>query len=189
MIITIARQCGCGALGVGQLLATHYGIPCYTRRNLMEMASARGLASEMSDFFEERPVDYFLFSLSDHEGGPTAATSRPIRALEAMVGGESCVIIGRCGNHIFRHRQDLVSVFLGGDKQARVASIARDEGLAPAAALDFVDNTDECRAAYHRYYTGLTWGNAADYDICLDTIRLGAEATAAIIEQYAGALK
>ena len=38
MIITIARQCGCGAVRVGRLLAEHYGIPFYTRKNLMEMA-------------------------------------------------------------------------------------------------------------------------------------------------------
>ena len=30
----------------------------------------------------------------------------------------------------------------------------------------------------------LTWGNADDYDICLDTVRLGVEETASLIEQY-----
>lgn len=29
MIITIARQCGCGAIRVGKLLAEKYGIPLY----------------------------------------------------------------------------------------------------------------------------------------------------------------
>lgn len=38
MIITIARQCGCGAANVGKLLSKHYGIPFYTRKNLLEMA-------------------------------------------------------------------------------------------------------------------------------------------------------
>lgn len=188
MIITIARQCGCGAVHVGELLSEHYGMPFYTRRNLMAMAAERGLTAAMSDFFEERPVDDLLFSISAYDGEPTAATSRPIRTLAQMLQGESCIIIGRCGNHIFRDREDLVSVFLGGDLETRVGNIMREEHLSAADALDFVEHNDDCRAAYHRYYTGLTWGNAADYDLCLDTTRLGTEATAAIIEQYAEAV-
>ena len=33
MIITIARQCGCGALHIGEQLSAFYGIPFYTRIN------------------------------------------------------------------------------------------------------------------------------------------------------------
>lgn len=61
MIITIARQCGCGAVRVGRLLAEHYGIPFYTRKNLMEMAEERGVLDEMEAFFDEDPADELLF--------------------------------------------------------------------------------------------------------------------------------
>lgn len=188
MIITIARQCGCGAVGVGRLLSEHYGIPFYTRRRLMEMAAERGLSDKMDDFFDERPVDELLFSISSYGEEPIPATERPMRTLAEMLGTENCIIIGRCGNHIFRHRKDLVSVFLGGDLKARIAAIANEQHMSPSAAADFVEQTDDCRATYHRYYTRLTWGNAADYDLCLDTLRLGTQATAALIEQYADAV-
>ena len=55
MIITIARQCGCGAVHVGEILAEHYGIPFYTRQNLLKMAEEKGFLPELADFFEERP--------------------------------------------------------------------------------------------------------------------------------------
>lgn len=184
MIITIARQCGCGALGVGRLLAERYGIPFYTRRRLMEMARERGLADRMSDFFDERPVDELLFAMSSFGEERTAATERPLQTLADMIGAADCIIIGRCGNYIFRRRADLVSVFLGGDVEKRIAAIAQTEGLSAAAARDFVEQADDCRAAYHRYYTGLTWGTAADYDLCLDSVRLGREATADVIDAY-----
>ena len=60
MIITIARQCGCGAVHVGKLLAEHYGIPFYTRKTLMDMAREHGVLDEMESFFDERPVDDIL---------------------------------------------------------------------------------------------------------------------------------
>lgn len=185
MIITIARQCGCGAEEVGRLLAARYGVPLYTRRSLMQTACARGLSERMAYFFDERPADELLFSIASYGDGRAALTEGPLRTLSEMVGSESCVIIGRCGNHIFRHRPDLVSVFLSGAESGRIARIARAEGLAPAEAAERVRTLDEQRAVYHEYYTGLTWGNAADYDLCLDTLRLGAERTAQIIGLYA----
>ena len=38
MIITIARQCGCGAIKIGKELSARYNIPFYTRMDLLEMA-------------------------------------------------------------------------------------------------------------------------------------------------------
>ncbi len=121
MIITIARQCGCGAVWVGRLLAEHYGIPFYTRKNLMEMAEERGVLDEMEAFFDEDPVDELLFSMSSLGENQRLLTEKPLRVLADMIGQENCVVIGRCGNYIFRERKDLVSVFLKGDVKARIA--------------------------------------------------------------------
>ena len=123
MIITIARQCGCGAVRVGRLLAEHYGIPFYTRKNLMEMAEERGVLDEMEAFFDEDPVDELLFSMSSLGENQRLLTEKPLRVLADMIGQENCVVIGRCGNYIFRERKDLVSVFLKGDVKARIAEI------------------------------------------------------------------
>jgi len=184
MIITIARQCGCGAVNVGKLLAEHYGIPFYTRKNLLEMASERGVLEEMEAFFDERPVDELLFAISSFGEARWALTEKPLRTLAAMIGDENCIIIGRCGNYIFRERKDLVSVFLRGDMENRVLDIMQEQGLSREEARDFVEQVDDCRVAYHKYYTGLTWGNADDYDVCLNCSRLGAEMTADMIQQY-----
>ena len=79
-------------------------------------------------------------------------------------------------------------MFLKGNLEERIANIRHEEGLGRLEAEEFVEHADDCRIAYHKYYTGLTWGYADDYDICLDTVRLGAEKTASIIEQYIGLL-
>ena len=99
MIITIARQCGCGAANVGKLLSKHYGIPFYTRKNLLEMADKRGMLDEMESFFDERPVDELLFAISSFGENRRDLTEKPLHALAAMIGDEDCIIIGRCGNY------------------------------------------------------------------------------------------
>ena len=81
-------------------------------------------------------------------------------------------------------RKDLISVFLSGNLEARIKEIQAEQNLSAEEAKEFVEHVDDCRVAYHKYYTDLTWGNADDYDICLDCDRLGAEQTAAMIEHY-----
>lgn len=189
MIITIARQCGCGAANVGKLLSKHYGIPFYTRKNLLEMADKRGMLDEMESFFDERPVDELLFAISSFGENRRDLTEKPLHALAAMIGDEDCIIIGRCGNYIFRERKDLVSLFLKGGLDERVDAVQQEQHISFADAKDFVEHTDECREAYHKYYTELTWGSAQDYDLCVDSVRLGTEKTARFIEQYIQEIK
>ena len=188
MIITIARQCGCGALEVGKLLAGRYGIPLYTRNSLQEAARVRGMLPQMEDFFEERPVDELMSAITfsfDRDD----VQEKFCKAFREVVGGEDCIVIGRCGNFIFKDRKDLVSVFLHGNEQMRIAHMMDSEGLARQEAEDFIRETDDKRVSYHKFYTGLDWGNAPDYDICLDVCRLGAEKTASMIEEYCETLK
>lgn len=186
MIITIARQCGCSALEVGKLLAAHYHIPFYTRKNLMQMAKDNGVLGKMHDFFEERPVDELIYAISaiENEEGNAETNRHSMRLLADLIGERDCVIIGRCGNYIFRNRADLVSVFLKGNFEERVKTMARHDGMSQTEAEEFVRETDDSRVRYHKYYTGLTWGNADDYDICFDSLRLGTEKTARFIEKY-----
>lgn len=41
MIITIARQCGCEGDEVGRKLSEIYGIPCYSKKELIELAKEK----------------------------------------------------------------------------------------------------------------------------------------------------
>lgn len=189
MIITIARQCGCGAIQLGQLLQQHYNIPLYTRKSLRAMAEEKGVLSQLDDFFEERPVDALTFAItSDYSDASVHLQDKTRNLICNLIGDRDCIIIGRCGNYIFRDNDGLVSVFLKGDVRARVKEIMCERGLTEAKARRFVENTDDCRLNYHRYYTGLQWGNAADYDLCIDNCRIEHVQTAKLIIEYVSAL-
>lgn len=185
MIITIARQCGCGALHVGEQLAKQLGLVFYTRQSLLDLAKQKGALAEMAYFFEERPVDDFIMALSDNAEASDDIKNRFNKAFNSIIGNQDCIIIGRCGNSIFADRIDLVSVFLKGNKEQRIANTATEEGISLSRAEQVVNDTDDCRTRYHKYYTGLTWGNADDYDLSIDCCRLGTEKTAELIAHYA----
>lgn len=146
------------------------------------------MLAQMEDFFEERPVDELMSSIT-FSFERDDVQEKFCKAFREVIGEEDCIVIGRCGNFIFREREDLVSVFLHGDKRMRVERIVATEGRSLPEAEDFVRDTDERRVSYHKFYTGLDWGDAPDYDICLDVCRLGAAKTAVLIEEYHEAVK
>lgn len=184
MIITIARQCGCGALHVGEQLAKQLNLVLYTRQMLIDLAKEKGIGCDMDYFFNERPVDNLLLALSDSEEANPEVKRQFNKTFSQLIGDQNCIVIGRCGNSIFASRPDLVSVFLKGDTSLRVAATAREEGISLRDAEQLVADTDYHRSQYHYYYTGLTWGDAAHYDLCIDSCRLSAEQTARIIADY-----
>ena len=185
MIITIARQCGCGAARIGELLSKQLGLVLYTRQMLIDMAMSRGMGDAVQSFVDEHPVNDILMAISDQFEATDEVKQRFCQLFRDVIGNRDCIIIGRCGNSIFAHRADLVSVFLKGDFEARVQATATAQAVDAAQARQLVSDTDERRMRYHNYYTGLTWGAAADYDLCIDSMRLGNEATADIIAAYA----
>lgn len=184
MIITIARQSGCGALHIGKKLSAIYGIPFYTRKGLMQMAKDKGVLEEMDDFFEERPVDELIFAIAQFDEEPEMVNCKAFKILSELIGTQDCIIIGRCGNYIFRERKDLVSVFLKGSLEDRITVMEKEHNVSRAEAEEIVNELDENRVRFHKYYTGKKWGDASDYDLCFDSIRLGTDRSVDFIEQY-----
>lgn len=183
MIITIGRQCGSEGHAVGALLADHYQIPLFDKEALIEIAKERNIYDKMPVFFAETPVSSLMSAISEEEA-EEQVREEPLKALAEMIGTRSCVIIGRCANVVFQDRTDACRVFLHGSKGARIGRIMESERVSRRKAEQRIDKRDEERAAFQRYYTGQTWGNAANYDICLDSCKLGAEGTAAFIINY-----
>ena len=48
----------------------------------------------------------------------------------------------------------------------------------------FVARTDKFRGDYYRYHTGHEWNDARNYDLCLDSSKLGFDGCVEAIEKY-----
>ena len=61
-IITIGRQFGSCGREIGELVAKHFGIPCYDKELLAKVAKDSGFAEEMIERHDERPPGHgYLF--------------------------------------------------------------------------------------------------------------------------------
>ena len=183
MIITIARECGCDGDVVGKRLSELYGIPLYDKRAIIQLAKERGVYDRMPNFFREKPINSLLYAIAAG-GGELDMFQTPIRALKAVLGDQSCVLIGRCGNYAFRDRKDAYRIFLCADHEKRVENIARAHQSQRSRAEKLVDDTDDKRREFQKFYTGEEWGEASNYDICLDVGALGVDGTVRILRSF-----
>ena len=58
MIITIGRECGCNADEIGRMLAGKYGIFCYTKAELIQLAKEKGVYEKYPFFFGEMAMHF-----------------------------------------------------------------------------------------------------------------------------------
>ena len=66
----------------------------------------------------------------------------------------------------------------------RVEQIMNKQHLDEDAARAFIEKRENERAAYYNYYTGKKWGNAASYDLCVNSSRLGIDGATALIAEF-----
>ena len=196
-IITIGRQFGSAGKDVGQRLAENLGIKFYDKEMLSRAAKESGICEEIFENHDEKPTSSFLYSLvmdtySFGYGGNTYA-DMPINhkvflaqfdAIKKIADEGPCVLVGRCADYALESYDNVVSVFIRADMDARVSRVASRFDLPLNKSRDMVIKTDKKRASYYNYYTNKRWGDADSYDLCLNTSKLGIEGAAKAIEQF-----
>lgn len=192
VIITISREFGAGGTAIGQKLAALLGIPFYDRELEPLEAAESGLTPEFIRAHEERmsgSVVYdFLtagYAMYNEDLPPLeklyAAQTRILRRLAAK--GESCVIMGRCGDSILYQQPNSFRVFIHAPLNTRVSRLMRDEGLDAETALARVQRTDLGRARHYRQFAGREWGNTKYYNLAVDSADFGIEGSAQLIAE------
>ncbi len=93
-----------------------------------------------------------------------------------------CVIVGRCADYVLRDRPDVLKVFVYSDLENRKHRIAHIYHETDAQTLENIEKTDRKRATYYNYYSGKQFGDAQNYDLCLNSGVLGMEKCIRIIQ-------
>lgn len=196
-IITIGRQFGSAGREIGYRLAEDLEIKLYDKEMLARAAKESGICEEIFETHDEKPTNSFLYSLvmdtySMGYSGNTY-TDMPINhkvflaqfdAIKKIADEGPCILVGRCADYALESYDNVVSVFIHADLDARIRRIARIHDLPDNKAKDLILKTDKKRASYYNYYTNKRWSDAESYELCLNSAQLGVEGTVKIIEEY-----
>lgn len=195
-VITIGRQFGSGGRYVGRMLAEKLGIPFYDKElcpKLPSRAASAKKSSRITTKADPLPAFNLVTGMQVHGDAGSYYMDMPLNhkiflaqfdAIRSIADKGPCVIVGRCADYVLKDRPNTISVFLKAEMQSKVERAVKYYGVDPQKAEDRIRKADKQRASYYNYYATATWGDVNNYDLCVDTGKLGVEGTAELIARF-----
>jgi len=183
MIITIGREYGSGGHEIGEKLAQKYGIRFYDKQALIKIAKENGYYDEIISFYEEKPVNSLLYAIAMNSYSEVIG-KRQFETIEEIAELESCVLIGRCSNYIFKGNDNSTSVFIHADIEKRIRRVTDIYKNNGKNIRSLIENTDKKRASFHNYYTEENWGDSRNYQLTIDSGEIGIDASVELISNF-----
>lgn len=198
-IITIARGFGSGGKEIGSKLAKRLGIPCYEDQ-ILKMASDFSGINEALFHEANEKLKHSAYILGYLKKVPFTSIAKPntkefvsdvnlfniqSEIIKRLAASQSCVIIGKCADYVLQEYPNVISVYIEAPRTDCVKSIMDKMGVTEDEAHKLIEKTDKYRADYYKYYTqGGYWTNPVNYDMTLNSARVGRDRCVDVIEDY-----
>lgn len=187
-IITISRQYGSGGREIGQALAEHYHIPFYDK-NVAELSAAvTGFTTKVIENLEDSVPSILSYQYYGFLPQPMPLSDQVFFAqsevIRKVADAGPCVIVGRCADYILRELPNCVNVYIYSDMEDRVYRATTYYNLSADRAKEQIQKMDKKRATYYNFYTNLKWGRAENYDLSLNSAKVGIEGCVNVICRF-----
>lgn len=196
-IITVARQFGSGGRDIAQSLANELGIKFYDKELISEAAKESGMSPEVFENIDEKATNSLLYSLSmglyNFGNGFSAVGDLPVndklyiiqhKMIKKLAEEGPCVILGRCADYILRDYPNVINIFINADIEYRKERAIKYHNVDKRRAEQIVNKTDKNRANYYSFYSGQKWGQAQNYDLCINSGKMSQEDAVSLIKTY-----
>jgi len=198
-VVTFARGFGSGGKEIASLLAHDLRIHCYENRILTLASQLSGLDENIfnavnekirtnggfSGFLKGLPRSKSYIAKNEKFVSDDKLFEYQCEIIRNLADQESCVIVGKCADYVLRDRDNVVSVYIEAPRAFCLQRTIEHMGVTEDVANATITQTDKYRADYYAYYThGNYWTNPVNYDMTLNSERVGIESCVKLIEQY-----
>jgi cytidylate kinase len=200
VILTVSRLYGSGGSEVAALTAKLLGWSLLDNTVVDAVAARMGLSvAEVRDREERVPslVERLTSAMamgSQEWAGPIAAAKRPSseqlievtrHIIEEAIASGPVVVVGRGAQAMLAERQDALHVFCYAPRKALIARTMQREGVGLEEATRLVENTNKERDQWVRLHWERDRSAHENYDLSVNTDRLGIEGCAQLIADAA----
>ena len=190
--ITIEREYGSGGSEIARRLAEKTGIACYGREILEQVSIDNEISIDQIERYEENVSGSFLYSvfvMAKAASGDTdmlTAEGHIYVAEQAVIKrfanrGPS-VFMGHCASEALKDYEGVLNVYVrcsdSDAMNARIAGYGIDAEKIEATKRKF----DKKRANYYYANTLKKWDDLRNYDLVLDSGKLGIDGCVAVLE-------
>lgn len=178
-IITISREFGSGGRFIGEETAKKLGIAFYDREIITKVADDLGLSekyvADRGEYAPSKNIFSYAFIGRDINGNSIADQiySYQQKIIKELAAKEPCIIVGRSADYILSGRDDVLNVFIQGNKADKIVRIKEIYSKSDDEAAKMIKDTDKKRSVNYRYCTDQEWGSRKNYDIVLNSSTLG----------------
>lgn len=197
LLITIGRQYGSGGREIGEKLAAKLGIAFYNNELITMAANKSGMAHNIVGEADEKATNSLLYTLamgsSFFNGNAGIAFDMPINdklfvtqsdIIKSLADEAPAVFIGRCADYVLRDFPNLVKLFIHAPLDFRAQHVSERHEVTIDKAKDIIVKTDKRRSNYYNYYTGQKWGRLENFDIAVNSAKLGIDGTVDLLASY-----
>lgn len=198
-VITIARGFGSGGKEIGSKLGKSLGIPCYESQ-ILKMASDKSglnealfnqadeklsISSAIRNYLKKIPFNEVVEPSNKDFISNENLFQIQSQIIKHLARSESCIIIGKCADFVLKDFENVISVYIEAPRKACLQSIMNKMGVTEQEANKLIEKTDKYRADYYHYYThGGVWTNPINYDLTLNSDRIGRDKCVELLKEY-----
>jgi len=194
-IITISREFGSGGRTIGHQVAEKLGYPYYDKELIKTVAEKTGFdPNYVEEYGEYSPGKSLLSLLSSFTGAHGTMGGMSVydflyvvqrKAILEVAEQGPCVIVGRCADYILKDREDALHVFVHADEAFKAERIVRLYGESEKKPEERLKEKDTKRAVNYKHFTDRNWGDCRNYDLSLNSGKLGIDRCVELIVQLA----
>ena len=187
LIISVGREYGSGGHEIAERLSNHYGIQLLDHNLLDEIAAKKNVKMDHLKELDEKHKNPLS---SRTVRGYSSSPEENLLYLqfdylrEKADSGESFVIVGRCSETILKQYDSLISIFVLGDRDKKIERVMRLYQLTESQAVRKIREKDMKRRRYHNSFCDKKWGDSRNYDISLNSSKLGIDGTVELLTDY-----
>ena len=196
-VLAITRLCGSGATTISKMLADTYEIPIYDRQLLRLASEDSGINEALFFNADEEVKNTPLYRVSknvysgelispesDNFTSDINLFNYQAKVLKELAEIQSYIVIGRCGDYILQDRKNMISIFITANEEDCIRHEMERLVCKRKEAEKYIEKNNKFRSDYYAYHTGKKWKDLTNYDLCLNTGRLGYDKTVELIKNY-----
>ena len=158
-IITISREFGSGGRFIGEQIAQKCGIEFYDKKIIEHVAKELGISEQIvanqGEYAPAGSIFSYAFVGRDITGVSLSDQIFNIqqKLIKDIAQKEPCVIVGRCADYILSDRDDVLNVFIEGNKPEKAARIKKLYQKSDDEVKKLLKDVDKKRSVNYRYFT------------------------------------
>lgn len=187
VIISIGREFGSAGHEIAQKLSEHYNMQLYDRNLLKAIAAEKNVGSDaLEEFDEKMKIKLFHRTVKGMSTSPqeNVANLQFEFLKDRAKSGESFIVVGRCSETILKDYQSLITIFITGDMEHKISRIKELYDMSAKEAERFIEEQNLKRKMYHNSHCKSKWGDSRNYDLTLNSSKLGVEGSIKLLIDY-----